>query len=92
MNLNTPILCIGGVRDGEMLAYDDPRMEQPRLRSVADASYEEYIPLPVPIEPRDVYHREMLTFPGGNRLMFWRLSDLTTFEAVERVFRNYVKK
>jgi hypothetical protein len=86
------MLCIGGVLDGTKRKGYGPVLEAPVLRPLAE-SYADFAkaasPSAVPMERRDLYRRENLSFGQGNYIHFWRLDTLPIADAVRRVFENY---
>ena len=87
---NQEMICIGGVLDGKRAKCYGPVLEAPRLLPLADAGFDPHAPvMAVPIEARDIYRREQLSFGQGNVIKFWRLDTLSPMDAVTRVFENY---
>ena len=87
---DTPMVCIGGVSDGERIASYGPTMEQPHRPSIRErfpSGNPDMARAPLP--KRDLYRREQISFASGLRIMFWRFDRLETSAAVQRVFDAY---
>ncbi len=85
-------VCIGGPRDGETVECRDKRFEAFIRQPIPDAPAFDNGAMVSPIPPRVTYQIDTLHFGPDGDLMFWRPSDVTPRQAIDRLFAQYCKR
>jgi hypothetical protein len=84
-------VCIGGPLDGDTVDCRDKCFEAYIRQPIPDAPTFDDGALVSPIPPRVTYYLDALHFGPVGDLMFWRTSDITPRQAIDRLFAQYVK-
>lgn len=83
------ILCVGGSRDGYLLAARGRTLRVPVCEPLPVSYVADFDPTAAVEYKHDTYEIDGLNFNKGDPLYFWRHSSLSPRDAFARLFAHY---